>query len=249
MLDVEAYATYNSSSKLNKPTVYSRDVISNHSLTEDQLLICAYWINGFSFSAKTWGQFMVESLTEVVWNEEAFQKLVMKEKRRNIIHQLVKAHRQGQESFDDIVPNKGRGLVCLFAGPPGVGKTTTAELVAETTQRPLYVLSAGELGIEADVVDKRLSIVLDITRRWCCVLLIDEADVFLAKRGKDLVTDSLVSVFLRRLEYFQGILILTTNRESVIDPAFESEFNSPNVHDQNSELYRPCAHQNHLPCS
>lgn len=249
MVDVEDYATHNSESKLNKPTVYPKDVISKCSLTEDQLLVCAYWINGFSFSAKTWGQFMVESLTEVVWNEEAFQKLVMEEKRRNIIHQLVKAHRQGQGSFDDIVPDKGRGLICLLAGPPGVGKTMTAELVAETTQRPLYMVSAGELGIQADIVDKRLSTILDITRRWCCVLLIDEADVFLAKRGKDLVTDSLVSVFLRRLEYFQGVLILTTNRESVIDPAFESEFHSPSVHAQNSELYKSFALQNHLLCS
>lgn len=86
------------------------------------------------------------------------------------------------------------------------------------------MVSTGELGIDADVVDKRLDTILEITRRWGCVLLIDEADVFLSLRGQDLAKDTLVSIFLRRLEYFRGVLILTTNRQSQIDPAFESEF-------------------------
>ena len=167
---------------------------------------------------------MVEYLVEVKWNDEAFQKLVMKEDRRRLIHGLVKAHRQDGEIFDDFVRGKGQGLVCLLAGPPGVGKTLTAEVVAETTHRPLYVVSTGELGIDADVVDRRLVMILEISRRWGCVLLIDEADVFLSERGQNLKKDTLVSIFLRHIEYFRGILILTTNRQSKIDPAFTSEF-------------------------
>ena len=167
---------------------------------------------------------MVENLEDVVWNEEAFKKLVMKEERRRLIHGLVKAHSQGEETFDDFVQNKGRGLVCLLTGSPGVGKTLTAEVVAETTRRPLYVVSSGELGVSADVVDQRLVTILEITRRWGCVLLIDEADVFLSVHGQNLEKDTLVSIFLRHMEYFRGVLILTTNRHSSIDPAFESEF-------------------------
>jgi len=159
---------------------------------------------------------------DVQWNQEAFKTLVIDEDRRILIHALVKAHRNDEEAFDDIVQNKGQGLVGLLSGSPGVGKTLTAEAVAEVTQRPLYMISTGELGIEADKVDSRLGMILDITRRWGCVLLIDEADVFLATRGHDLTRDSLVSIFLRRLEYFQGVCILTTNRKSEIDPAFQS---------------------------
>lgn len=242
MTDAEAYAAHNPSSQLNSPLVYPEYFISNRDLTEAQLVVCAYWINGFSFSAKIWGQFTVEDLANVAWDEEAFKQVVMKEERRKLIHGLVKAHRQDEASFDDIVPNKGRGLVCLFAGSPGVGKTLTAELVAETTQRPLYMVSTGELGIDADVVDKRLETILDITRRWGCVLLIDEADVFLSKRGQDLARDSLVSVFLRRLEYFRGVLVLTTNRQSEIDPAFESEYRSSFTAILMSDLYRSYSH-------
>ena len=205
-----------------RPYVYSQNFILTRDLTEEQLMVCAYWINGFSLPRKIWGQFMVDNLVEIVWNDNAFQKLVMKEERRQLIHGLVKAHRQDEEAFDDIVQNKGRGLVCLLAGSPGVGKTLTAEVVAETTHRPLYVVSTGELGLDADVVDRRLETILEITRRWGCVLLIDEADVFLSIRGQDLARDTLVSIFLRQLEYFRGVLILTTNRQAEIDPAFES---------------------------
>ncbi|KZL85233.1 aaa family atpase [Colletotrichum incanum] len=67
--------------------------------------------------------------------------------------------------------------------------------------------------------------VLEIVRRWECVLLIDEADVFLYlyKRGKTPVErNALVNVFLRRLEYLHGIVILTTNWQNDIDEAFKS---------------------------
>ena len=68
------------------------------------------------------------------------------------------------------------------------------------THRPLYTVSGGELGAEPEKVDDRLNVILEITRRWSCVLLIDEADVFLSVRGKSIIQDTLVSIFLRRLE-------------------------------------------------
>jgi ATP-dependent Lon protease len=70
----------------------------------------------------------------------------MDTKKRNLIHSLVKSHKNGSETFDDIVAGKGKGLVGLLSGSPGVGKTLTAEVIAEVTRRPLYMLSAGELG-------------------------------------------------------------------------------------------------------
>ena len=82
-----------------------------------------------------------------------------------------------------------------------MGKTLTAEVIAEVTMRPLYMLSAGELGTYTSGVEKSLDMVLEVTRTWGCVLLIDEADVFLQERdGTDLERNALVSIFLRRLE-------------------------------------------------
>jgi SpoVK/Ycf46/Vps4 family AAA+-type ATPase len=72
-------------------------------------------------------------------------------------------------------------------------------------------------------VEKNLHYNFRMAHKWGCVLLLDEADVFLAKRNKtDLRRNAVTSVFLRSLEYYAGILFLTTNRVGSIDPAFKS---------------------------
>lgn len=106
---------------------------------------------------------------------------------------------------------------------PGVGKTSTAECVADSTRRPLYPITCGDVGETAMEVEKNLSYNFTLAHKWGCVLLLDEADVFLAKRSKtDLRRNAVTSVFLRSLEYYAGILFLTTNRVGGIDPAFKS---------------------------
>ncbi|KAJ6023978.1 hypothetical protein N7540_004775 [Penicillium herquei] len=213
---------HNSASILNKPRISATRSTAQKELSTYELLICPSWINGFSLASKTWCRLAVDPLAEIQWNESAFVKVVLEEKRRTLIHRLVKTHLRDEGAFDDLVQDKGNGPIALLTGTPGVGKTLTAEAVAEVTQRPLYVVATGELGINTDTVDKKLATILDITRRWDCVLLIDEADVFLGSRRKDLTRDALVSIFLRHLEYFRGVAILTTNREDDIDQAFKS---------------------------
>jgi SpoVK/Ycf46/Vps4 family AAA+-type ATPase len=95
--------------------------------------------------------------------------------------------------------------------------------VAEEMRRPLYAMSAGELGDHADDVERSLQQVLELSAKWGAVLLIDECDVFLERRSlRDLHRNKIVSVFLRLLEYYQGVMFLTTNRVEDFDPAFES---------------------------
>lgn len=90
-------------------------------------------------------------------------------------------------------------------------------------KKPLYSLSAGELGNEAGEVEGNLQKVLELSTKWGAVLLIDECDVFMVKRStSDIKRNQLVSVFLRLLEYYQGVMLLTTNRIDSFDPAFES---------------------------
>lgn len=82
----------------------------------------------------------------------------------------------------------------LLCGPPGVGKTLTAESVAERAHLPLYAVNAGEVGSKADAADETLKTILECCRLWNAVLLLDEADVFLEARGTDsLVRNELVS--------------------------------------------------------
>ena len=85
------------------------------------------------------------------------------------------------------------------------------------------MVSAGELGTDPRTLEAELQKILDIAHAWGAVLLLDEADVFLEKRTiQDIHRNALVSIFLRLLEYFQGILFLTTNRVETFDDAFQS---------------------------
>ena len=71
--------------------------------------------------------------------------------------------------------------------------------------------------------DARLRVIFSLARAWDAILLLDEADVFLAKRTRaEMVRNAFVSIFLRSIEYYQGILFLTTNRRDEFDEAFQS---------------------------
>jgi AAA+ superfamily predicted ATPase len=90
-------------------------------------------------------------------------------------------------------------------------------------RRPLYSIGAGELGESANEVENNLRRVLEISTKWNAVLLLDECDVFLEQRSaKSVERNKLVAVFLRLLEYYQGVMFLTTNRIDSHDAAFES---------------------------
>ena len=225
------------------PEVHMR--LSPETLSEDELVISSPVALGFCLGNKKWGEFRLaltdapietesesdreiggfamSRLLNIKWNDRAFQQLVMGGPKRRLLHSMVKQHSSQDESFDDIISGKGKGIVCLFSGPPGSGKTLSAEAVAEVTKRCLYSVSAGDLGVEPEDVGRRLGKILELSHQWNAVLLIDEADVFLEQRQpKDVRRNALVSIFLQQLEYYQGILILTTNRLAQIDSAFES---------------------------
>lgn len=95
--------------------------------------------------------------------------------------------------------------------------------MAEKQKRPLYTVSCGEIGTEPETVEKRLNEVFNYAVAWGAILLMDEADIFLQERDiHNVKRNALVSIFLRELEYFDGILFLTTNRPGDIDEAFQS---------------------------
>lgn len=88
-------------------------------------------------------------------------------------------------------------------------------------------VAAGQIGVDHVVVERFLKRIFNIASRWNAILLLDEADVFLAERALDPHTNALVSVFLRELEHYDGILFLTTNRMQTFDPAILSRIHLP----------------------
>ncbi|GJC91403.1 ATPase [Colletotrichum higginsianum] len=193
-------------------------------LTDTQLLICNTTVKGYSLKLKRWAEFRVADVAEVAFNDAAFPNLMLPGGYKNLILSFVDGQaKPGDNTFDDVIEGKGRGIVMLLTGNPGVGKTLTAEAVADKLRKPLYVLSAGELGEASRGVEQRLREVLELTEKWNGVLLFDECDVFLQERSANaLAHNEIVAVFLRLLEYHRGILIMTTNRADSIDRAFQS---------------------------
>ncbi|RMZ37845.1 AAA family ATPase [Aspergillus flavus] len=197
---------------------------SERDFTEEELLIASPVVLGFAFSEKLWLEFSISGISDINWNEDAFDSLVLPDNQKSIVKALVESHTFcAAQNIDDVIQGKGKGLVAVLHGPPGTGKTLTAEGIAELLKRPLYMVSAGELGTDSRTLEAELNKILDIAHSWGAVLLLDEADIFLEKRTiQDIHRNALVSIFLRLLEYFQGILFLTTNRVETFDDAFQS---------------------------
>ncbi|KAI0329766.1 P-loop containing nucleoside triphosphate hydrolase protein [Cubamyces sp. BRFM 1775] len=210
-----------------EPNVFTLDVRSptKHDeleLNDQDLLLASPILYGYSLTDKIWLEFNVQHVQPIVWNEEAFTNLVLADDRKHLLRSLVDAH-SADLGFDDFVQGKGQGLIINLFGPPGVGKTLSAEATSERVHRPLYVVGGGDLGTKASEVDAELTRVFDIATSWKAIVLIDEADVFLERRSlHDLERNAMVAVFLRHIEYYRGILFLTTNRITAFDPAFLS---------------------------
>ncbi|KAM0799544.1 hypothetical protein BDR22DRAFT_890137 [Usnea florida] len=199
---------------------------------EDHLVLLPNRIFAFVMRNRKWAMLSVDGLRPIKRYVEGFNDLQLPIGHKRTIRSLVKSHFAGRNAdlddleaaYDaDLVRGKGKGLVILLHGAPGVGKTSTAEAVADAFGKLLFPITCGDLGLTADRVELELSEKFHLAELWDCVLLLDEADVFLARRtNTDIKRNSLVSVFLRVLEHFTGILFLTTNRVGAFDEAFKS---------------------------
>ncbi len=113
-------------------------------LSDEDAMLATATVRGYSFAEKKFLEFFIDNLTDIEWNTSCFDELVLDPAVKKTVQALVTTHSQKRETFDDIIKGKGRGLVCVLHGPPGVGKTLTAECVAELVKRPLYMVSSGD---------------------------------------------------------------------------------------------------------
>ncbi|KAK0469259.1 P-loop containing nucleoside triphosphate hydrolase protein [Desarmillaria tabescens] len=197
-------------------------------LEENRLHLLPSVVYGFNLGTKEWSSFLVEELKEVVFDEHAWDHLVLDQDIKTLIRGLVEVTKNKNSSskmIGDVISGKGGGLISVLHGPPGTGKTLTAESVAELLRRPLYMVGSSELSSDSSDLEYNLRSTLSLATAWDAVLLIDEADVFLEQRSlHELERNALVSVALRVLEYHRGVLFLTTNRIKTFDEAFLSRF-------------------------
>lgn len=120
----------------------------------------------------------------------------------------------------------GRGLSCLFFGPPGTGKTMMAAILAHTLGREMYRVDLSRVASKwIGETEKNLARVFQEAEQAQVILLFDEADSLFSKRtevksSNDRFANMEINYLLQRMESFDGMTILTTNFESSIDEAF-----------------------------
>lgn len=185
-------------------------------------------IPAFVPNNRRWACVNLGYLKPIKPNREAFKELVLDDEVKMTVKALIGKFATEAEGRllpwnTGVVQNKGEGRIFLLHGTPGVGKTSTAECIAESTNRPLIAITSGDLGVDTYRVEESLRYFLDLGQRYGALLLLDEADVYLERRrSKDITRNGLVSTFLRALEYYRGVLFLTTNRVQAFDSAFLS---------------------------
>lgn len=183
------------------------------------------------------------------YDAKLIDKLILPDEQKQLVGALTSSV---VTKYSDIVSGKAMGIIILCSGTPGTGKTLTAEVYSEVAKRPLYLVQCSQLGTDETSLEKELTIVLNRATRWKAILLIDEADVYIHERGKDIRQNAIVGVFLRLLEYYQGILFLTTNRAMVVDDAIISRMTAhirytvPDGEDRN-RLWKMLANQYQVP--
>ncbi|KAH8808859.1 hypothetical protein F5884DRAFT_858377 [Xylogone sp. PMI_703] len=182
---------------LNEPA------ITANNLGQEDMMLLSNRIFGFVLRGRKWARLHIDNISPIKRDESNFERLVLPKGYKRIVRALVETHFEkpdpntpNEAQYNvDLVRGKGKGLIILLHGAPGVGKTSTAECVAEHTGRPLFAITCGDIGETADEVEKNLDRCFQMAHRW---------------------------VFLRVLEYYAGILFLTTNRVGTFDEAFKS---------------------------
>jgi SpoVK/Ycf46/Vps4 family AAA+-type ATPase len=169
-------------------------------------------------------------LTDAVATKHSLKDLVLSEDRMELIDDIVRRvqHRRTvleEWAFDDLSA-RGKGLIALFHGPSGTGKTMAADAVAHSLHMRMFRIDlAGVVSKYIGETEKNLRTIFDEADRMDSVLFFDEADALFGKRSEvkdahDRYANIEINYLLQRVENFSGIAILATNKRDHIDEAF-----------------------------
>ncbi|KAF7517968.1 hypothetical protein G7054_g13628 [Neopestalotiopsis clavispora] len=216
---------------LNPLIQESLELPSTYPDRDHRYLLCERSIWGFVLNTRTWAQLDPAYCQEPTINTAAMDSLVMPDERKRMIRAIVQKYVDPEftpgEARDhwsaDFIKNKGEGQIFLLHGGPGVGKTFAGECISENIGRPLLALTCADFGTDEVQMERNLLKWFKLAEAWGAVMLLDEADVWLERRlVSDLKRNTMVAVFLRCIEYYRGILFLTSNRVGTFDDAFIS---------------------------
>ena len=165
--------------------------------------------------------------TELTWDD-----LILHTGTRRQIEELETWLQHGQTLMEGwgMAPKLRPGYRTLFYGPPGTGKTMTACLLGKSTGRDVYKVDLS-LVVSKYIgeTEKNLAKIFDQAQHKEWILFFDEADALFGKRSEtkdahDRYANQEISFLLQRIEIFDGIAILASNRRDNLDEAFTRRF-------------------------
>ncbi len=173
----------------------------------------------------------LDSVADPVETTLGWQDVVLPDEVRDSLEEIRAQARHRTRVFDEWGFRRkmayGRGLACLFSGPPGTGKTMMAGIIANDLGRVLYRVDLSRIVSKwVGETEKNLARVFDEAERAQVILFFDEADSLFSKRtevkgANDRFANMEVNYLLQRMEQYDGMSILTTNFERSIDDAFK----------------------------
>ncbi|KAH8751644.1 hypothetical protein F5883DRAFT_577668 [Diaporthe sp. PMI_573] len=183
-------------------------------LDDKNLLICSATAYAYILHLRHFAEVPVDHIRDIEWNEStSFEHDVMLgEKEKTAITAVAEQALGESQSGKEYT-----GHFVVFYGGPGVGKTLTANVLAEQHKAPMFLFSPAQHENNAESLELFVDIIFQLCSRWKAVLLMDEGDVYLSKRFAG--HSAVVAVFLRHIELYRGLLIVTTNRYNAMDDA------------------------------
>jgi SpoVK/Ycf46/Vps4 family AAA+-type ATPase len=154
--------------------------------------------------------------------------LVLDAERKERVEEVIIRCRHRRRVFDEwgLAPQPSTGVVALFAGPSGTGKTLAAEVIAADLGVDVYKVDLANLVSKyIGETEKNLSAVFDAAEASSVALFFDEADALFGKRSEvsdahDRYANIEVAYLLQRLERYDGLAVMATNLLRNIDGAF-----------------------------
>ena len=174
----------------------------------------------------------IDATAERIRPTRTWEDLVLDPDRSDQVREVARRCRHRDTVFDqwgfDREPSAG--VVALFAGPSGTGKTLAAEVIAADVGVDLYKVDLANLVSKyIGETEKNLARVFDTAEAANVALFFDEADALMGKRSAvsdahDRYANIEVAYLLQRLERYDGLAVLATNLANNIDPAFVRRF-------------------------
>jgi len=168
------------------------------------------------------------ALAAAVTTRRGWADLILPDEHTDQLREIVRRLHHRSRVLDEwgFGHTGARGLVALFAGAPGTGKTMAAAIVARECARDLYRIDLSQVVSKyIGETEKHLELLFAEAEATDAALFFDEADAIFGKRGairdaSDRFANVEVGFLLQRIESFPGLVILATNLRKNIDAAF-----------------------------